>query len=199
MHRPTPEETDMNRSTIRSFGARTVALLAIVFTTFLVSTPAASAYQHNAVSGRPGSVRAYQTLGTHLQVPCGGYGYTNCFAPGLTVQGPVVYRSPASTSTQYVTVRYTVHRWNGVAWVYETSRDFYGPISTGQTGVALQTWKVLTTSGYKKTSFSIVWSNAYGQILATSAVAMNGNDYACSTRFTFKCTAYTGSVAVYTP
>jgi hypothetical protein len=189
----------MNRSSIRSFGARTVALLAIVFTTFLVSSPSASAYQHSAISGRPGSVQAYQTLGTHFQVPCGASGYTNCFGPGLAVQGPVVFRSPASTSTQYVTVRYTVYRWNGVAWVYETARDFSGAISTGQTGVALQTWNVLTTTGYKKTSFSIVWSNAYGQILATSAVAMNGNDYACSTRFTFKCTAYTGSVAVYTP
>ena len=111
----------------------------------------------------------------------------------------MVFRSPASTGTQYVTVRYTVHRWNGVAWVYETSRDFSGTIYKGQRGAALRTWQVHTTSGYKKTSFSIVWSNAYGRILATSAVAMNGYDYACSTRFTFKCTAYNGSVAVYTP
>jgi hypothetical protein len=190
---------NMHRSTTLNLGARTVALLAIVLTTFLMSTPSASAYQHVAASGRPGSVRAYQTLGTHLQVNCGAYGYVNCYGPGLTISGPVVYRSPASTGTQYVTVRYTVLRWNGVAWVFETSRDFYSTIYTGQTGTALQTWDVHTTSGYKRTTFSIVWTNPYGQILASSRVDMNGNDYACRTRFTFKCTAYNGSVAVYTP
>lgn len=188
-----------NRSTTRTLGARIAALLAILLTTLLLSSPSASAYTHTTVSGRPGPVRPYQTLGTHLQVNCGAPGYVDCFGPGLTISGPVVFRSPASTGTQYVTVRYNVYRWTGAAWVYETSRDFSSTIYAGQTGAAMHTWQVHTTSGFKKTSFNVVWSNAYGQILATSVVAMNGNDYACSTRFTFKCTAYNGWVAVYTP
>ena len=189
----------MNCSTRHSLGARIVALLAIVLTAFFASSPSASAFTHTGVSGRPGPVQPYQTLGTHFQVACGAPGYTNCFAPGLKVQGPVVYRSPASAGTQYVTVRYSVYRWDGAAWYHETSRDFSGTIYTGQTGAALQTWDVLTTGGLKRINFSVVWSNPYGQILASSVVNMNGNDYACSTRFTFKCTAYNGSIGVYTP
>lgn len=189
----------MNSSPIRSLGVRIVALLATVLTTFVLSSPSASAYTHRALSGRPGAVQPYQTLGTHLQVNCGGYGYTNCFGPGLTISGPVVFRSPASRSTQYVTVRYNVYRWSGAAWVFETSRIFSRVIRTGQRAAALQTWQVHTTSGYKRTTFRVRWSNASGRTLASSAVVMNGNDYACSTRFTFQCTAYNGSVAVYTP
>ena len=189
----------MKRSATPSLAIRTLVLLAIVLTALLASMSSASAYVHTTVSGRPGAVQPYQTVGTHLQVNCGAPGYTNCFAPGLSVHGPVVYRSPASTGTQYVTVRYTVFRWTGSGWAYETSRDFSGTINAGQTGAALQSWNVLTTSGHKKTSFSIVWSDTYGRTLASSAVAMNGNDYACNTRFTLKCNAYTGSVAVWTP
>lgn len=189
----------MNRSTTRRLGIRTVALLSLVLAAFIASSSSASAYTHTGLSGRPGLVQPFQTLGTHLQVPCGAYGYSNCFAPGLTVQGPVVYRSPAATGIQYVTVRYNVYRWTGVGWAYETGREFSGTIGASQTGVALNIWNVLTTSGHKRTTFSIKWSNTYGQTLATSAVDMSGNDYACSTRFTLKCTVYTGSVAVYTP
>lgn len=199
---PTTEplrRTAMNRTSIRGLGARTLALVAVLLTALLAWAPSASAYVHVTGSGNPGAVQAYRTLGTHLQVPCGAVGYYNCFAPGLTVSGPVVYRSPASTGTQYVKVRYTVFRWNGSGWYIETTRDFSGTINAGQTGVALPAWNVLTTSGHKQTGFSIVWTDAYGRALATSAVSMNGNDYACSTRFTYRCSAHTGSVAVWTP
>ena len=189
----------MLRSAIRRQSLRALVLLATVLATLLGSTTAASAFNHIGVSGRPGAVQPYKTQGTHLQVPCGAAGYYNCFAPGLFVHGPVVYRSPATTGTQYVTVRYAVLRWSAGSWVQETARVFSGTIGAGQTSVKLPTWNVLTTVGFKSTSFGITWSDAYGRALGTSVVVMNGNDYACNTRFTLKCDAYSGSVAVYTP
>ena len=189
----------MLRSVTLRPSVRILVLLATVLAALLGSSSTASAYQHVGVSGRPGAVQPYATQGTHLQVPCGAAGYYNCFAPGLFVQGPVVYRSPAATGTQYVYVRYTVHRWSAGSWVQETARNFSGTIGAGQSGVRLPTWNVLTTVGHKRTTFSIGWADAYGRTIATSAVVMNGNDYACNTRFTLRCDAYNGSVAVYTP
>lgn len=189
----------MSRSTIVGPSIRFLVLLAAVLTVLLGSSSTASAYQHIGVSGRPGAAQAYATQGTHLQVLCGARGYYNCFAPGLFVQGPLVYRSPATTGAQNVHVRYGVHRWSAGSWVQENARDFSGTIGVGQSAVRLPTWNVLTTVGHKRTIFSIVWTDAYGRTIATSAVVMNGNDYACNTRFTLRCDVYNGSVAVYQP
>lgn len=189
----------MNRTTARRHATRILALLALVVTALVMSPSTASAYQHTAVLGRPGAALPYQALGTHFQVPCGG-AYTNCFQPGLIVQGATVYRSPATTGTQYVTVRYLVQRWiPGFGWSAETSRDFSHTMVAGSNAVRTQTWNVLTTGGYKNVQYAITWRDGYGSVLGQSVVHLNGSDYGCSTRFTFQCTAYVGSVAVYQP
>lgn len=186
-------------TTTRRLVTKTLALLALVFTTLVVSPTAASAYEHTAIQGRPGAALPYQVLGTHLQTPCGGP-YTGCFQPGLIIQGATVYRSPATTGTQYVTVRYLVQRWNpGFGWAAETSQDFSATMGAGYGSVRTQAWTVPTTGGYKSVQYAITWRDAYGRLLGQSVVNFNGNDYGCATRFTLKCTAYVGSVAVYQP
>lgn len=188
----------MNTKT-RRLASKVLALLALVVATVVLSPTSASAYQHSAVLGRPGSVLPYQVLGTHLQAACGGP-YTSCFQPGLIIQGATVYRSPASTGTQYVTVRYLVQRWiPGFGWAVETQQDFAATMGAGYGSVRTQNWNVPTTSGYKNVQYGITWRDPYGRVLGQSVVNFNGNDYACATRFTFQCTAYTGSVAVYQP
>lgn len=191
----------MNSSTSHPRAARIAAsIVAIVLATMLPWAPAASAYQHVLVSGQAGAVQPYATLGVHLKVPCGVPGYYNCNAPALVVSGPEVYRSPASTGTQYVTANYYVFGWDGGAWVAESVKTFSGSIASWQTGVALPAWSVLPrTGGYKSTAFEIQWSDSAGRILGTSIVAMNGNDYDCRTRFTDRCTAYHGSIVVLRP
>lgn len=191
----------MNRSTSRSHTARTVAsILALVLATFMAWIPSASAYQHVGVSGQPGSVQAFSTIGVHHKVVCPVAGWSPCYAPGLVVQGPDVYRSPASTGTQYVTAYYFVYHWDGGAWVETSSKAFSGTIATGQNGVALPDWSYLPRNGgYLATGFAIEWSDGSGRVLATSVIAMNGDDYSCTTRFPGKCTAFTGYVGVFRP
>jgi hypothetical protein len=186
-------------TTTRRLVSKALALLALVVATLIMSPSAASAYQHTAVSGRPGAALPYQVLGTHLQAACGGP-YTGCFQPGLIVQGATVYRSPATTSTQYVTVRYLVQRWiPGFGWSAETSRDVAATMGAGYGSVRTQAWTVPITSGYKNVQYAITWRDAYGRLLGQSVVNFNGSDYGCATQFTWKCTAYVGSVAVYQP
>lgn len=174
-----------------------LALLLAVSATLGLGAPSASAYTPYTISGRPGAVVPYQVVGTHFPVACGAYAYVNCFQPGLIIYGPYVYRSPATSGAQIVTVNTTVYRWSN-GWYAQTQRTQQLTIPAGYSGTRFSTWNVLpNTGGAKYVAFAIVWANAYGQPIATQGIAMNtAGDYVCQTRLTTKCTAYPGFVTV---
>jgi hypothetical protein len=104
--------------------------------------------------------------------------------PAVTVFGPIVGRSLATTGTQVVEFRYAMFRWTGSQWVteYNTGAPFVQtiPAGYGSTSFAPVPIRVLT-SGYHRVTFSVTWKDAYGRVLGSRGFDNSqASDYSCT-------------------
>lgn len=189
--------TNQLRRSTTSVRRLVLAVLLVVAATLGIVAPQASAYTNGGTIGTPGQAVVYQVIGTHFSVPCGPYA---CFQPGLTINGSYIYRSPATTGAQTVTVNTQVRRWNGIGWVLQTQRTQSLSIPAGYGAVRFGQWNVIpTAAGAMYVQHAIVWSDPYGRVLGGRSIVMNtAGDYVCQTRLR-GCTAYAGFVTVVQP
>lgn len=171
-----------------------MVLAAMLVALAATSKPAAAYTQ--STSGKPGSVTNYKAQGSHLAVYCGIAGY-NCYTPWVIAQGPVVYRSPASTGTQTIAVLYTFERWNGSGWVQAAQKSATRSLQAGYSKIQMPRGDYTPNgNGYFRVHTSIGWANsndtvAFGQrhLFYTQV-----GDYSCNTNLPSKCNASNGWV-----
>lgn len=167
-----------------------LATLAALVTAVAMSSPA-GAYTISTRSNVPVLPTVYVVQGAHNNI---GSAVTGpMWKPYVFQSGPVAYR--ASTSgAQTVRVTYTVERWNGSAWVYETGQTSSGTISSSLTSVKLPSLSQYVGGGYYyRVRFSLTWTSAIGAVLASMSGTMNASgEYVCSTAQT--CTTASNSI-----
>ncbi len=155
-----------------------VGLVATALSFGFTSTEPAAAWQYSASLGSVGSA----TLPTIYagDVYQAGVKYFTIYGNA----GPVVYRSPASTGTQHVRIKYTVERWNGGWTVLTSSSTMSGQINAGQSWVRFAAPYLLpnVTTGYFRVTYAIDWRNSAGTVVgSTFAVPSVATDHVCGT------------------
>ncbi len=142
----------------------------------------ASAWTSGA-SGSYGWVTPRPVLGGRTYVTAVGALYGS-YVPAVTVFGPVVGRSGATSGAQTVEYRFAVYQWSGSQWVttYNTGAPYVQVIGAGQ---ASTTFGADVTqpqrAGYNRVTFTVTWKDAYGRVLGTRSFDdAHASDYNCA-------------------
>ncbi len=156
----------------------------------------ASAYTSPSTAGYYGAVTPRGVLagGVYYRETGALYGST---VPALTVTGPVVGRSAATTGAQTVEYRYAIYQWSGSGWVNAyNSMTFVQAIPAGYSAAAFEPSVVRTApvaTAYRVT-FSVTWKDAYGRFLgARNFDYAHAGDYRCTVA---SCTVGSGWVRI---
>lgn len=144
-------------------------------------------------SGRPGGLTVYRVQGTHLR-PCGAW-YC-AWNPVVSIPGPMIYRSPATSGAQSVLVRYVVQRWDSsFGWSNLIVKDQFDSIWAGHpsTRVPQQTWYP-TKAGYLRVFMIFAWASGGTSLGGRTVSMVHQGDYECATRMQ---TCFTGPGYVF--
>lgn len=185
--------------TLRSVLVASAVLVAALAVVGLPDRPAA-AWSYAATVQRPGAVsipRVNATDWTYSSVSTVPFLYSS--------EGPVAYRSPASTGAQNVAGSYAIQRWTGTQWA--TISTQYTPaytISAGSTWVRLPALNVTLQPhmrGYLRVSWAFAWTSATNaaSLGATVILPSSTSDFACVTRSVRPCGTSSSWVRVGRP
>ena len=169
------------RTFARALLITTIAALALV----TLKPAPASAYTVSSRGSYPGSVTGYVVQGSHYDT-CPSTYYT-CFTPWIVGSGPAVYRSPASTGNQTITVGYELQRWiDGHGWVTHGSRVHERTLYAGYSWLQMPRIDFLPNrGGHFRVIIGVAWGN-YNDTVNFGVRKLTYNqwgDYTCNTRF----------------
>jgi hypothetical protein len=135
----------------------------------MLTAAPASAFT-NVPSGRPGTSYTHKTLGYYWM------GVMNLDSGQVTA-----YRSPASTGTQLVTIRWRVWKMLAAGWSLDGNFSVTYTVYSGQ-HVDMPTFTGQELSSYYSTDLTITWKTSTGTFLGSSFYDyIHFGDYQCWT------------------
>jgi len=164
-----------------------------------VAPPPLVSWYHEVPVGSPGGFVPNQVVGTHLQVPCGGY---MCLQPGLQLTATALGRSPATSGDQVVRFRAQIYALDALGgWSLQSEDEQQVSIPAGaQVGYTTHLDLLPNTGGGKHVTFIVSWGDDLGRALGARVVAMDeSSDYICLTKHTLYCSVHDGFVSVTEP
>jgi hypothetical protein len=177
---PTAPAPTTSRVWIRRVaGLATTFVLAIAMALGLAAPASATSWVASA--GRPGPVAPVVAQGvtTYYRVPGALYGSQ---VRAIQVNGPRVYRSPATSGAQTVTYTFNISRWTGSTWVVVAQGwSSSATIPQGVSSVAFAAQIVRTSVvGYYRVMMGFGWRSANGATVGTSILQYSqAGDYQC--------------------
>ena len=170
-------------------------IITLAMTTVMVlaiGVQSASAWTFSGARGQVGSVTLPVVSVADLLMPSGYRAFTL-----LSNNGPVAYRSPATSGYQTVKARYTVKKFVDGAWYQATNSPLMSrTMATGQSAVRFPALYLQPGSarGYFRVTWAFDWHNANGSMVATTHVVSNQtSDHACVTPVRW-CQSFAGYV-----
>jgi hypothetical protein len=130
-----------------------ILVLTLALVIMFSALPADNAYAWSVTRtvGQRGAVSIPQVSIADLYMPWGMTQFTL-----LTGTGPLVYRNPGSTGTQFVGGQYLMEKWNGSSWVVVARTQMFSrTIYTGQSSVRFPAMYMQPINA--RGSFRIVW------------------------------------------
>jgi hypothetical protein len=160
--------------TMRKVTARRIARPAVVAILALTITgaaiPAGAVTRSN--TGSVGSVYYQRTAG-----------YSANMSQSLNSGQITAYRSPASTGTQQITIRWRVWEYQGGQWYVDGTGQSTYTVQPGQY-VGINGWTHTTTSGLYATDLTVTWRTTTGVQLGRSFIDyVHSGDYECWTPY----------------
>jgi hypothetical protein len=169
-----------------------ILVFALALVIMFSALPADNAYAWSVVRtvGQRGAVSIPRVSIADLYMPWGMTQFTL-----LTSYGPLVYRNPGSTGTQFVGGQYLMEKWNGSSWVVVARTQMFSrTIYTGQSSVRFPAMYMqpINARGSFRIVWIFTWMTASGTSLGSTRIQSSlVADHQCVTPIRL-CRSYTG-------